>query len=242
MTQVLRNLREKHGLTQAALADAVGLSRQSLNAIEAGRSVPSVAIALKLARTLEASVETLFAEEVSEQVQAELSGSAGAGARVVLGWLRERWVAHASFGVRGAADGFLRPTPRRANRVTVELSRTALDAKQSVLVAGCAPGLAILADRLNGDHRPGRFCWLTRSNTAALRDLAASHVHLAGIHVPKRDPAAIARSVARHLPTARAEIYALSSWEAGLVVAKGQSATHPQRGRSCRSKNTRRTA
>lgn len=220
MTQVLRNLREKYGLTQGALAEAVGLSRQSLNAIEAGRSVPSVAIALKLARTLETSVERLFGE-VSEQVQAELSGSARSGARVVLGWLRERWVAHASFGSRGSADGFLRSAPGPADRVTVELTRTASDAKQSVFVAGCAPGLAILTDRLNGDHGAGRFCWLTRSNAAALRDLAASHVHLAGIHLPKRDSAAVARSVARHLPTARAEIYALSTWEAGLVVAKG---------------------
>lgn len=221
MTLVLRNLREKFGLTQGALAEAIGLSRQSLHAIEAGRSVPSVAIALKLARTLETSVEKLFGEQDSEQVQAELSGAARSGARVVLGWLRERWVAHTSFGPGGSADGFLRSAPGCADRMTVELSRTAADVKQSVLVAGCAPGLGLLTDRLNSDHGPGRFRWLTRSNTAALRDLAASHAHLAGVHLPKGDPAAIARSVARHLPSARADIYALSTWEAGLVVAKG---------------------
>lgn len=221
MTHVLRNLREKFGLTQAALADAVGLSRQSLNAIEAGRSVPSVALALKLARTLETSVERLFGEADSEQVHAELAGAARSGARVVLGWLRERWVAHTSFGASGSADGFLRSVPSRTERMTVELTRPAADVKQSVLVAGCAPGLGLLTDRLNGDHGPGRFRWLTRSNAAALRELAASHVHLAGVHLPKRDSGAVARSVARHLPSARAEIYALSTWEAGLVVAKG---------------------
>lgn len=166
-------------------------------------------------------MERLFGEEASERVQAELSGSGSAGARVVLAWLGERWVAHTSFGPRGSADGFLRSAPGRAARVTVELTRSAADAQQSVLLAGCAPGLAILADRLNSEHGPGRFGWLTRSNAAALRDFSAGHVHLAGVHLPKRDAAAIARSVARHLPTARAEIYALSTWEAGLVVAKG---------------------
>lgn len=220
MSQTLRNLREKRGLTQAALAEIVGLSRQSLHAIEADRSVPSVAVALKLARALETSVEALFAEGARQEVQAELAGSARPGARVMLGWLRERWVAHTSFGPRSSADGFLRSSTSRG-RAAVELTRAQSDARQSVLMAGCAPGLAVLADRLNSAHGQGRFHWLTRSNTAALRGLAASQVHVAGVHVPTRAPDDVARSVARYLPTARAEIYALSSWEAGLAIARG---------------------
>lgn len=56
----LRVQRAIRDLTQAELAERAGVTRKSVNAIEAGRMVPSVLLALKLARVLGASVETLF--------------------------------------------------------------------------------------------------------------------------------------------------------------------------------------
>ena len=59
----LQERREAVGLSQLGLATA-GLSRQSrrsINAIEAGRSMPSVDVALRLARTLGSSVEDVWA-------------------------------------------------------------------------------------------------------------------------------------------------------------------------------------
>jgi putative transcriptional regulator len=47
-------------LTQAQLAAAVGVSRQTVNALEAGDYAPSVYLALRLASTLHATVEELF--------------------------------------------------------------------------------------------------------------------------------------------------------------------------------------
>lgn len=47
-------------LTQADLAAMSGTTRKSINAIEMGRMVPSTLLALKLARALNVSVETLF--------------------------------------------------------------------------------------------------------------------------------------------------------------------------------------
>ncbi|MCA9712564.1 MAG: helix-turn-helix domain-containing protein, partial [Myxococcales bacterium] len=49
---MLRPRRVARGLSQSALADRVGVSRQALVAIEAGRQVPSTALALHLARAL----------------------------------------------------------------------------------------------------------------------------------------------------------------------------------------------
>ncbi len=55
-----RTLRE---LTQGELAELAGITRKSVNAIEMGHMVPSILLALKLARALEVSVETLFSIE-----------------------------------------------------------------------------------------------------------------------------------------------------------------------------------
>lgn len=47
-------------LTQQGLADAVGCSRQTIHSIESGKFVPSVELALKIAKILNCKVEDLF--------------------------------------------------------------------------------------------------------------------------------------------------------------------------------------
>jgi putative transcriptional regulator len=56
----LRDLRTERGLTQAALAEAVGVSRKTVNTVENGVFTPSVTLALKLARALGRPVEEVF--------------------------------------------------------------------------------------------------------------------------------------------------------------------------------------
>ena len=56
----LRELRAERDLTQAALAEMVGVSRKTINTIENGVFVPSTLLALKLARALGRPVEALF--------------------------------------------------------------------------------------------------------------------------------------------------------------------------------------
>jgi putative transcriptional regulator len=56
----LKVQRALHNLTQAELADRVGVTRKSMNAIERGHFVPSTALALRLARVFGVTVETLF--------------------------------------------------------------------------------------------------------------------------------------------------------------------------------------
>lgn len=52
--------RAEHNLTQADLANKIGVSRQSINAIEKGKYVPSAVLALKIARLFKKSVEEVF--------------------------------------------------------------------------------------------------------------------------------------------------------------------------------------
>lgn len=52
--------RVRKSLTQQQLAEEIGVSRQTINAMEAGKYVPSTLLALKLARVFHTKVEEIF--------------------------------------------------------------------------------------------------------------------------------------------------------------------------------------
>lgn len=57
----IKALRFEHGeLTQAQLAERVGVTRQTIIALEAGKYVPSLALALNIARIFNQPVESVF--------------------------------------------------------------------------------------------------------------------------------------------------------------------------------------
>lgn len=62
----LHDLRAAQGLTQAALAELVGVSRKTINTVENGVFIPSTLLALKLARALGQPVEDIFSLESQE--------------------------------------------------------------------------------------------------------------------------------------------------------------------------------
>ncbi|MGB1210190.1 MAG: helix-turn-helix transcriptional regulator [Lacinutrix venerupis] len=55
-----------HDLTQAALAEKIGVSRQTINAMEKNKYVPSTVLALKLAQLFNVKVEDIFQLENNE--------------------------------------------------------------------------------------------------------------------------------------------------------------------------------
>ncbi|MEO9174048.1 MAG: helix-turn-helix transcriptional regulator [Gaiellales bacterium] len=60
MRNEIRRLRSERALSQAQLATAMGVSRQTINAIETGRYTPSLPLAMALARHFEHTVEEVF--------------------------------------------------------------------------------------------------------------------------------------------------------------------------------------
>jgi HSP20 family molecular chaperone IbpA/DNA-binding XRE family transcriptional regulator len=64
----IRDLRRERSLTQEELAEALGISRQSINAMEAGRCLPSLPVALQIASFFSVPVQVVFAdlEDVNE--------------------------------------------------------------------------------------------------------------------------------------------------------------------------------
>lgn len=63
MKNHVRTRRTDRGWTQAELGDLIGVSRQTINAIEAGRHDPSLTLAFSLAQVLEERIDTLFEPE-----------------------------------------------------------------------------------------------------------------------------------------------------------------------------------
>ncbi len=66
MKNKLKVERAIHDLTQADLAEKIGVSRQTINAMEKNKYVPSTLLALKLARLFKKPVEDIFILENHE--------------------------------------------------------------------------------------------------------------------------------------------------------------------------------
>lgn len=60
MNNRIKVARAGQGMTQQQLAEAAGVSRQTINAIESGKFVPSTVLALKMARIFSCKVEDIF--------------------------------------------------------------------------------------------------------------------------------------------------------------------------------------
>lgn len=73
MSNHVRHRRREFGLTQAQLAEAIAVSRQTVVAIEGGDYSPSVYLALRIGAVLDASVEELFSvrQQIPERTDNE---------------------------------------------------------------------------------------------------------------------------------------------------------------------------
>lgn len=63
MNNRLRELREQRGWSQGSLAEQLGVSRQTINALETGKYDPSLPLAFRIAWLFDQSIETIFLPE-----------------------------------------------------------------------------------------------------------------------------------------------------------------------------------
>lgn len=66
MTALLRTVRKQQGLTLEALAERTNLTKSYLSKIERQRSIPSIAVAMKIARALDVDVGQLFSDDPAQ--------------------------------------------------------------------------------------------------------------------------------------------------------------------------------
>jgi molybdate-binding protein/DNA-binding XRE family transcriptional regulator len=224
----LRDARRAAGMSQTELARRAGMSRQALSAIETGAYQPGIGAALRLARVLATTVETLFGEAPAiEPLLADcLTAEAREpGTRVSLARIGGRLIAvpMAATGVTltNASGLVARSLARRRIEVTAFRSAAAIGA--TVIIAGCDPGVTIVRDYLARHHPAIELAALPGGSSGdALQAAAQGGAHAAGVHL--RDPrtgdynVAAARAV---FGRRRFRIVNFARWELGLATRRG---------------------
>ncbi len=225
----IQRARLEKGLSQSELARRAGVSRQALSAIEAGGYQPGVEVALRLARILGQSVESLFGDAGPATIAADFAGgdpsqAAAAHCHVALARVGGRLIAipraTAALSLTPAAGVIERPGG--AGHVEVATFRSAAEIDSALMVVGCDPAVAILSEALARHSPPITVIAIPHSSRAALAALAAGQAHVAGIHI--RDPKSgeynlkAARDAMRRRPYV---IVNFARWELGLAVAAG---------------------
>jgi molybdate-binding protein/DNA-binding XRE family transcriptional regulator len=212
MINRLAGMRKARGISAVDLATQVGVTRQAVYAIEAGTYMPNTAVALRLARVLDASVEDLFALEAEEKPPGGVRGfepldetfSFEPGEPIQICHVGRRaigiapspfpaWLPIADGVVSGAGQAAMAGEPDDTNRL---------------LIAGCDPALSLLAGHA---REAGIDVVLANGNSArALEWLRAGKIDIAGSHL--NDPIAGGRAFS---------VVTFALWEEGLVVRRG---------------------
>lgn len=215
--------RERRGWTQARAALTAGISRQSYAAIEAGRSIPSTEVALRLARGMGIPVESLFRlnREVSTETAARWAGPRPAyRRRARIARIAGRLVARdASVGSRSAtpADGVVIGENGDEVRISLFPDRPP---PPELVVVGCDPAFGIVAELLRSD-RGIEVQTDAVGSRAALEALARGEAHVAGTHL--FDPI----TGEMNGPWIRSEVpfpctrISFATWDQGLLLPPG---------------------
>ncbi|WP_293910250.1 substrate-binding domain-containing protein [Deinococcus sp.] len=219
----VRQRREVARLGPSELARRAGMTRQALHRIEAGVSVPSVMVALHLARALECRVEDLFALE-SSVVEAKLIGACVPGQRLQLAQIGPDLCAYplTGSGALGELADALLSEVQLDGRATLEPLTPAPRWQEAAVLYGCDPALELL-----GRHAaPGRVLLRPAVSEQALAALLRGEAHAAGLHLydPESGESNVpfVRSALAADPDADTlHLYALWSWEQGLMTAPG---------------------
>jgi putative molybdopterin biosynthesis protein len=227
----LATIRKARGVGAADLAKRVGITRQTIYAIEAGTYLPNTEVTLRLARELEVSVEELFSlpqerqEELSAATAEYLSqGKLTNGQAVRVCRVGAKWVSvpvDARPYHLPEADAVVTGLVSRSKKAKLRLFSEEETMRNKIILAGCDPATSLLArmvERLSGVeiiHAPA-------SSQLALDWLKEGKVHIAGSHL--QDPQSTEFNlpvIRRQFPNRDMAVITFARWEEGFVVASG---------------------
>jgi molybdate-binding protein/DNA-binding XRE family transcriptional regulator len=227
----LATIRKRRGVGATELAKKVGVSRQTIYAIEAGTYLPNTEVTLKLARHLEVTVEELFSlpeepQEDTTTVTADYLGRnpPGNGQAVRVCRVGAKLISvpvDARPYHLPEADAVVTAVPARSQKTKLRLFSEEETMRNKIVLAGCDPATSLLArmvERLSGVeivHAPA-------SSQLALDWLKEGKVHIAGSHLQDPDSTEFNLPlIRRQFPNKDMAVVTFARWEEGFVVAPG---------------------
>jgi molybdate-binding protein/DNA-binding XRE family transcriptional regulator len=230
----LETLRLKKGLGASRLAAEVGVSRQTIYAIEAGSYVPNTMVSLRMAKALDVAVEDVF------QIVAKKDASRRTMEAIFLGDLELTLPRNplrlcsvnghviavppdsGKLGLAPADAVLFAPILDRKRNVnaTIEVLGESWNNPGRILIAGCDPSAPILACAL--EQQRYELVVSYHNSARSLNLLSKKLVHMAGTHLLneatcKTDLLAITKMFPRN----SVAVFSYAIWEEGLVVARG---------------------
>jgi molybdate-binding protein/DNA-binding XRE family transcriptional regulator len=216
-------------LSAANLAKAIAVSRQTIYAIESGTYIPNAAVAIRLAKALETTVEELFPleenqapenrEEAVELICPQESVLEAQPVRVCrVGQKRLAFPAQREAEWLPEADGVVRKISRGSKSPTIHILRR--PEELDLVLAGCDSGASLLVRPLT---KAGiRLLPWHANSSDALTLLRSKRVHVAGCHLESSTKGG--SNVGPVKRTMRGEEFRLIrfvAWEQGLLIARG---------------------
>ena len=228
----LAEIRQLRDISAANLASRVGVTRQTIYAIEAQKYVPNTLVALRLAEILEVTVEQIFSmqdkkEQAGKQTTVDLIQDPAAS------WLPNQPLKLCSVGNRriGVPASPIQGEIPDADAVIVEQGKTGTAVVQvfrdetvpenRLLLAGCDPAIPALARYLL-KHGNIEVVTLGCSSTRAMNLLQEKKIHIGGTHLSgKLNQENNLQVIHRFFPKGGCRVATFASWAEGLVVAQG---------------------
>jgi putative molybdopterin biosynthesis protein len=228
----LAEIRRRRSLSAADLAARIGVTRQTIYAIEAERYVPNTLVALRLSEALQVPVEQLFTvhetgsptekttriELLSDQPE---PGQPNQAVRLCV--VGNRKIGVPSSPVLGeipAADGVV--TGRgKSGSTLVRLLDEDVNPENRLLIAGCDPAMPVLARHLKR-HADTEVIIAGCSSTLAMQRLKDRKVHIGGTHLRSESPEGTnLGAIEKFFPKGGVHVVTFASWEEGFVVPAG---------------------
>lgn len=212
MKNLIAKRRRDRGIGQAELASKVGISRQSLHAIENGYQEPRISLALAIARELGTGVDELFRSEMSDVIRIDDPGDNG-GFRANCSFIEGKWVYR-----KAIAPSFAQLPTRVDAIVSSKNGHFEIEdefSKSFFFIDGCDPTLGVIAGRVNDSLRDKKISWFSGSNAISMAKLRDGLTHCSVVHGSGEELAELASSLPEF------EFMPLGDWELVLAFSPG---------------------
>jgi len=226
----LKSIRTRLGMSQQDLASLAGVTRQTISGIESEQYAPSVAISLRLAKSLGCQVEDLFwIEQDLPEITAILAKPVPENQhlRVSLARVGGQWIAYPLIGKDAFRQDMIPADGEGIKQINNKLQVRVLDDNMTalhntVVIAGCSPVISLWAKATERWHPQLRVQYNFANSMSALDSLSKGEAHIAGMHMYDAKTGEYNTPFVREVLIGReAVLITLGVWEEGLMVQFG---------------------